>query len=254
MIAADQQSTTTVTSEASLRYRAALEYALTGDLRFLAHHDELRMLTRALRRAAWPLAYSRGYNPQPRLSIALPRPVGTASLCQLALVRLDAAWTADQLAKQLAPVLPRGLKLTRISAPATLAGPQPERVEFSVALEPSVGRDALAERITTLLAIDALPFERQRGPGKASRPMDLRPFVQTLTFVEQSLRMTLRYIDGKCVRPAEVVAALGLDADEYKHRAQLERVEWNVALSAPATEAAALEGSDCGERNQEDDA
>ena len=37
----------------------ALCFALDGALRFLSHHDELRMLTRALRRARWPLAASR---------------------------------------------------------------------------------------------------------------------------------------------------------------------------------------------------
>ena len=69
-------------------FRVALSYALNGELRYLSHRDELRMLTRALVRARWPLRYSRGFNPIPRLTLTLPRSVGTASECQLALVEL----------------------------------------------------------------------------------------------------------------------------------------------------------------------
>ncbi len=63
------------------RLRAALEFALAGDLRFLAHHDELRLLTRALVRAGWPLAYSQGFNPRPRLVLPLPRGNWRSSSC-----------------------------------------------------------------------------------------------------------------------------------------------------------------------------
>ncbi|MBU0616609.1 MAG: DUF2344 domain-containing protein, partial [Planctomycetes bacterium] len=46
------------TTEVTGRHAVACCFALGGDLRLLSHHDELRMLARALRRAGWPLAYS----------------------------------------------------------------------------------------------------------------------------------------------------------------------------------------------------
>ncbi|MBN2448399.1 MAG: DUF2344 domain-containing protein, partial [Phycisphaerae bacterium] len=103
----------------------AVEYALTGDLRFLSHHDEMRMLARAAIRARWPIAYSGGFNPIPRLSIALPRPVGLASQCQLAMIQLTHPRPADELRSTLNQSLPRGCSVTHLNIPGPSRAPQP---------------------------------------------------------------------------------------------------------------------------------
>ncbi|MCK4342628.1 MAG: TIGR03936 family radical SAM-associated protein, partial [Phycisphaerae bacterium] len=106
------------TAPAGERFRVAMEYALGGDLRFLSHHDELRLLARAVVRARWPVAYSRGFNPLPRLVVPLPRSLGTAAECQLALVDLGVPRRPEDLFASLSSALPAGCRLLRIIAPA----------------------------------------------------------------------------------------------------------------------------------------
>ena len=52
---------------------------MDGDIRFVSHRDTLRLFARAATRAEVPLRYSGGFNPHPRVTIPVPRPVGVAS-------------------------------------------------------------------------------------------------------------------------------------------------------------------------------
>jgi radical SAM-linked protein len=48
----------------------------------------VRVFVRALRRGQVPMAYSGGFNPQPRLAFAAPLPVGTAGLAEFVEIQL----------------------------------------------------------------------------------------------------------------------------------------------------------------------
>ena len=64
------------------RYRLRIDFSVDGDIRFLGHRDMLRLFARAVVRSAFgglAVRYTQGFNPHPRLSIPLPRPVGIAS-------------------------------------------------------------------------------------------------------------------------------------------------------------------------------
>jgi radical SAM-linked protein len=56
--------------------RLRLTYAKTGPAAYLGHLDLVRHLPRILRRAGLRPAYTRGYNPRPRLQFAPPLPLG----------------------------------------------------------------------------------------------------------------------------------------------------------------------------------
>ncbi|MFO0840474.1 MAG: TIGR03936 family radical SAM-associated protein [Phycisphaerae bacterium] len=98
----------------ALRFSAAVRYALRGDVRFVSHHDELRMLSRAMARARWPVSHSQGFNPRARLAIPLPRPVAMASECQLALIELAEARSARELFDALSAQMPGGCVLREV--------------------------------------------------------------------------------------------------------------------------------------------
>jgi radical SAM family uncharacterized protein/radical SAM-linked protein len=82
-----------------------------GDLRFLSHLEVVRGLSRAMRRAGLPLAYSQGYNPQPRVSVASALPVGVAGLRELAEVELRERVEPGAFAARLNGQLPEGLRV-----------------------------------------------------------------------------------------------------------------------------------------------
>lgn len=214
------------------RFRAAIEYALTGDLRFLSHHDEQRMLTRALRRAAWPLAYSHGFNPHPRLTLPLPRTVGTASLCQLALVELDRDVRPRELFDSLSRVLPKGVELRGVIAPAARGTPHAVQIRYELRLDPADIDRALAG-IAQALAARQIFVTRTYGPGKPPRPVEIRAFLTSLNVDGAVLRMHVACSGQASARPNEIVSALGLPGEVYDHRVQRVGVTWDMELAAP---------------------
>lgn len=214
----------------ALRPRAAPEYAIEGDLRFLSHHDELRMLTRALVRSGWPLAYSQGFNPQPRLSIPLPRRTGIAAARQLAIVDLNAAMPADDLHARLAQALPAGVPLIAVTSPLTAGTPHATHAVFDVLIDPA-DQTELPARIAAALGEATLPLQRNTGPGKPLRTLDIRPFIQSLTLDGPRLRMALAFEGQLSARPAEILTVLALDPGRYECCARRVEVTWDMPIA-----------------------
>jgi len=230
---------------------AAVHFALDGDLRFLSHNDERRMLMRALRRAGWPLAWSQGYNPQPRLTLPLPRSVGMASDCQCAIVGLEQPRAARELFDSLAPALPAGCRLRRVTLLWRRVCPRPRRVDCVVALG---GADIAraAEGIGSLLAAEAVRVTRASGPGQAPRCLDIRPYIESVTLDGCRLTMRLVFVDQQSARPTEILTALRLPADVYGHGVRRVEVEWDMALAGPQSWPAGTERNDVGHQESSD--
>jgi radical SAM-linked protein len=225
---------------AAAPWRVALEFAVTGDVRFLSHHDELRMLERALVRAGWPLAYSQGFNPRPRVIVPLPRSVGTAANGQLALVDLRAAGAPEELSASLAAALPADYRLVRVAALASRRVPRAQTACYEVELD-AAEVDGLAPRIEGLLARPTLVVPRAYGPGRAPRPIDIRPYIEQLQLDGCRLRIVLHCGAQRTARPSEVITELGLPAAAYNGRLRRSEVHWDIELFGPDTGPAARE-------------
>ena len=90
--------------------RILFRFTKGESIRFVGHLDLMRMVERAMRRSHFPILYSQGFNPRPRMSFASALTLGATSdweLCQLDLAQdLDAravAEAADRLRTQLPP-------------------------------------------------------------------------------------------------------------------------------------------------------
>ena len=66
-----------------------LLFEKTGDAVWISHLDLMRVFQRAFKRAGLPLTHTKGYNPRPSVSIALPLSVGVESVCELLDYELD---------------------------------------------------------------------------------------------------------------------------------------------------------------------
>lgn len=218
----------------ALRLRAAVEYAIEGDLRFLSHHDELRMLTRALVRSGWPLAYSQGFNPQPRLSIPLPRRTGVAAARQLAIVELEAERLPAELRERIAAALPANVPLVGLVCPLGKGTPHATRAVFEVPLEDDDAAQ-LDGRIATAVAARSLPLQRNSGPGKPLRTLDIRPFIEALVRDGSKLTMALVFEGQLSARPGEVLTILELDPGRYECRARRVEVTWDIPIALRQT-------------------
>lgn len=66
-----------------------LLFEKTGNAVWISHLDLMRLFQRAFKRAGLPLTHTKGFNPRPSVSIALPLSVGIESECELLDFDLD---------------------------------------------------------------------------------------------------------------------------------------------------------------------
>jgi radical SAM-linked protein len=214
-----------------LRYKVAIRFQVDGDLRFISHHDTMRLFERALSRAQLPVKFSEGFNPRPRISLPLPRPVGVATLADMLVIELRESVEAPQVLHRLAEQMPGGLTL--LEAIELDAGRKlhPEQVAYEVAL-PEDRALAVRTAVERVLAAEQWPIERLDEHGKSVRSIDLRSLLVEASVGPGVLRWTHRVPDGGSARCGEWLTALGLDGREMLHRVRRTAVHWKAGTPA----------------------
>jgi len=94
-----------------------MRFSKTGMAVYMSHLDLMATARRTLLRAGVRLKYSDGFNPHPYISIALPLPVGTSSLCELMDFGVAGGLTPDGLAEILNAVTPGGIGVLEVYLP-----------------------------------------------------------------------------------------------------------------------------------------
>jgi len=208
-----------------LRHKVAIRFVIEEDLRFISHHDMARLFQRAVSRVQLPVKFSGGFNPRPKLSLPLPRPVGVASEAELLVVELAEPVQPERALAQLARVLPAGLKLTEARMIEGGRSPQAESVEYAVDL-PAEHLPAVEQALHRLLAAETWRIERTGPADKPGRTIDLKAYLVDASIDRERVRWTVRVTDSGSIRPAEVLAAIGLDPGSWHHRVRRTAINW----------------------------
>jgi radical SAM-linked protein len=196
--------------------RLRIVFSKGSELKYTSHLDLLRLWERALRRARVPLAYSRGFNPRPKLFFAAALPVGCTGRAEMVDLLLEQRVGVREFASRLKEQMPDGLQLRSVTEVDLTLPPLPSEViaaEYEVRVQGGEAADAVQARLDALLAAASIPRSRPR-PGGA-RLYDLRPLVQSLKLVGRrgevaTIRMLLQADARGTGRPDEVMAALGM--------------------------------------------
>ena len=93
--------------------RIVVKYAKEGRVKYISHLELMRTLHRALRRADIPVAFSQGFNPQPRTAFTLPLPVGMTSEGEYMDIILESYLNPELLCQRMNEVLPNGITMLR---------------------------------------------------------------------------------------------------------------------------------------------
>jgi radical SAM-linked protein len=206
-----------MTIDPPVKQRLRIHFTRDESLKFIGHLDMARTWQRIARRANLPLAYSEGFNPQPRLTFAAALQVGCTSDHEELDMVLSPACDLDDVKVQLDRALPAGMKVISIAemvyhAPALQM--QLIATEFEITIEGEEMIGLLNERVAQFINATEVMRER-RG-----KPYNLRPLVQTLTFelkVDRAMiRSRLQATQEGTGRPDELAAALGLDPAAVK--------------------------------------
>lgn len=189
--------------------RLIAEFGKEREARYISHLDLMRVMQRSLRRAGVPVAYSQGFSPHPILSFATAVPVGCASRCEVADIRMAGDMPPDAFLAAINPALPDGMAVFRAMAAADEA-PAPmaivEAAEYLIEFY-----DDPRGAIAAFAAREAVPVAKKTKKGM--REVDIRPMVYEMEALgARSLRCLLRHDNAQALKPTLLAQALGLEA------------------------------------------
>lgn len=201
--------------------RIRITFAKQGALRYTGQIDLHKLWERAARRAQLPLAYSKGFHPQPKINIAAALPLGFSSRCEVMDMKLEREIPLEGLREKLQGTLPTGIQVLNLEtaderAPALQT--QVAAAEYEVTLTESIDRSALKRKVDSVLESESILRER-RG-----KKYDLRPLIEALTSSplpmgeEQGVKVIMRLAarEGATGRPEEVLDVLGIPFEETR--------------------------------------
>lgn len=154
----------------------------TGTAVWMSHLDLMRVFQRAFKRAGLPLTHTKGFNPRPSVSIALPLSVGVESHCELLDFDLEGeSLSPEELKTRLNAALVPGVRVLEC-----YAGGRKLRdlslLRVNVTLEYDAGIPAGAEEaIRALFARESLTVEKKSKNGIVDQ--DIRPMIRSLDVI-----------------------------------------------------------------------
>jgi len=95
--------------------RIRLKFGKLGDMSLISHLDLHRFFQRAVRRAALPIAYTEGFNPLPRISIAKALPLGQTSNAEFVDFELTATIPIEEFEQRFSAELDADLPIYAIN-------------------------------------------------------------------------------------------------------------------------------------------
>jgi radical SAM-linked protein len=196
--------------------RLRIVFSKGEEIKYVSHLDLVRVWERALRRADFKLAYSRGFNPRPRLVFASALPVGFTGRAEMVDIRLERPVNPQGFASRVDPQLPAGLGLVSVRELDIALPALPNQLvaaEYGVSVESQDSLDAVQARLDGLLAAGSIPRRRERPEG--DRVYDLRPLVKGLWLAGHQAHMYVIAMQLQAGalgtgRPDEVMAALDM--------------------------------------------
>lgn len=177
-----------------LRFR----FAKRGRAAYLSHLDVMRTFQRAFIRAGIRIRHSEGFNPHPKMSIALPLQLGCESVCEL----LDASVIdgPEDMVAALNLVLPEGIEVLAVGEPR-----RPVReiawTEWSLRFQDAPS----AQEAECVFSLPELPVEKKTKRGLAT--LDIAPHIRLLSREGEELRMLLR-ADSPTINAGDLKKAL----------------------------------------------
>ena len=208
--------------------RLRIRFSRRQEVKFISHIDIMRLWQRALNRAGISLAYSEGFNPHPRISLAAPLAVGVTSEAELMDIMLTKPASPHFFADSISQQLPPGIEILQVH-PIDLTLPslqsQVRYAEYRVELEAEKEQKDLESALTSLLSLKHLPWQHQRDTSL--RSYDLRALIDDLWLIDWhngycAIGMRLRCDNSGSGRPEQVTTALGfVHYPQSLHRTKL---------------------------------
>lgn len=229
-------------------WTAAIRFRIAGPLRFLSHAETARLWQRVCARAGLPVRYSQGFNPHPRLSLPLPRPVGVEAREELLVVKLEGEDLSEEhraereaaLRQALALQVPEGMEVLAVELVPGNASFPPQSAEYVLPLQATVVERVRGES-AKVMASDRCIVERASGEGRAPRPIDVRPFLESIRVEGGDLIVQHRTDGAGSIRVDEILQLFGLQTSDLAGPVRRINVVWETGKPQNSSEAPCME-------------
>jgi radical SAM-linked protein len=167
-------------------------YTREDKVKYISHLDLLRVFERALRRAGLPVQFSEGFNPRPKIVIALPLPVGVTSEGEYADFSVDGQITADSFMLLLNTELPDGIRIidawehnpkSNVMAEVESALYELTAI-FEGAADDEVEKalEKAGKNVEVIMKKNEVKVQKRSDKG--TKEVDIRPLIKDITIIE----------------------------------------------------------------------
>jgi radical SAM-linked protein len=165
--------------------RTLIKFMKTGRAACMSHLDLQRAMLRGLRSAGVRPVYSSGFNPHPKLSLALPLSLGFESICEYLEVTTEKPFSAS--VEELDRTLPEGVVVVGIGELAERGASVASLVRYAgydvVAPNPGCeggSSEDIAEHIGRYLAQEHIIAKKENRKKGRTDEIDIKPMVKGL--------------------------------------------------------------------------
>jgi radical SAM-linked protein len=202
-----------------MRYRSI--FSKTKEMRFTGNLDLRRSLERLMRRANIPLAYSQGFNPRPKITLASALPLGYTSEHEVMDFWLKENVQDKKIHEILLEYSPPGFifhTVNQIESSVKKLQVAIQSAEYEI--EMPIGNEGLQGSIDTLLSQETIMLSKTRK-GK-TKTYNLRALIVDIAYQSNLISMHLYSKEGFTGRPDIVLQQLGIDPfDVVVHRKKI---------------------------------
>lgn len=154
-----------------------LLFEKTDDAVYLSHLDLMRVFQRAFKRADIMIWHSQGFSPRAYVSIALPLPVGSESVCEILDFEIqDGSVDLAKLPALLNRTMPAGIRVLE-AYESTVKIKHLTRLRAQITLEYDRGVPEQAERTITELFSGGPVLVKKRTKSGGEAELDLTPMI-----------------------------------------------------------------------------
>jgi len=182
--------------------RLRLKFGKLGTMALISHLDLMRLWERALRRAGLPIAYSEGFHPLPKISIAKALPLGQTSSAELIDIELTAVVPPEEFVARLQAQLPAEIPLYEV-VEVPLYDPSAEKLitrasyRLTIDHQGNLSEGAILSAIQAILQTKEIPYTQVSKSGK-EQIVNLRDHLYQLLLTDYSpTQMQITYT-GSC--------------------------------------------------------
>jgi radical SAM-linked protein len=159
------------------------------------------------------------------MRIALPRPVGVASLDELLVLELTLPTDPGEVLSRLSSQLPAGITLISAEALSERDRRLPYEACYSLQLEPMLSA-RVAKRAAEFISKDRVEVSRTLHPGPGQKVVNVRQYVVAVVVSDDRLNWRQSITATGTARAGEVLGALELPSCRYLHRLRREKVSY----------------------------